>query len=98
MVEKYRSKNSDVHKNLESVSNPINAFRMIKRLSETWKTLQGKMKSDHTDSFLQNVSFSGRTSFPEEVSWFLIGNLSLKEILKGYFIFNRNRIKIPGNI
>lgn len=46
MVEKYKSKNVDVHKNLESVSNPINAFRMIKRLSETWKTLQRKMLTD----------------------------------------------------
>lgn len=67
MVEKYRTKNSDVHKNLESVSNPINAFRMIKRLSETWRTLQRKMRSDRTDEFLQNVSYSGRTHFPEEV-------------------------------
>jgi prolyl 4-hydroxylase len=79
MVDKYRTKNVDVHKNLEKVSNPINAFRMIKRLSETWKTLQKRMRSDRvsnfsvdlnrifqTDELLQNVSFSGKTAFPEE--------------------------------
>lgn len=89
MVEKYRSKNSDVHKNLESVSNPINAFRMIKRLSETWTTLQRKMRIDRTDEFLQNVSFSGKTAFPEEVgrSWIILSkwwaNYLFKEDLNG---------------
>jgi hypothetical protein len=68
MVEKYKSKNTDVQKNLEAVSNPINAFRMIKRLSETWQNLQRKMRSDRTDEFLQNISFAGKKTFPEEVN------------------------------
>ncbi|KAI6214880.1 Procollagen-proline 4-dioxygenase [Aphelenchoides besseyi] len=81
MVEKYRSKNSDVHKNLESVSNPINAFRMIKRLSETWRTLQDKMRSDRTEEFLQNVSYAGRVQFPEEedLSGAAVGLLRLQD-------------------
>ncbi|KAI6176956.1 Procollagen-proline 4-dioxygenase [Aphelenchoides bicaudatus] len=81
MVQKYRSKNSDVHKNLESVSNPINAFRMIKRLSETWHSLQRKMRSDRTDEFLQNISFSGKTAFPEEedLSGAVVGLLRLQD-------------------
>ena len=67
MVDTFKSKNSDVQQNLESVSNPINAFRMIKRLSETWKGLQDKMRADKVNDFLTNVSYAGRPHFPEEV-------------------------------
>lgn len=39
---------------------------MIKRLSETWKSLQDKMRSDRTEEFIKNVSYAGRTQFPEQ--------------------------------
>ncbi|CAD5215722.1 unnamed protein product [Bursaphelenchus okinawaensis] len=81
MVAKYRSKNSNVEKNMEYASNPVNAFRMIKRLSDTWKTLQDRMRSDRTEEFIQNISYAGRAHLPEaeDLNGAVVGLLRLQD-------------------
>lgn len=56
VVDKYRTSNDQLQQNLVSVSNPINAFRMIKRLANEWKELQAKMREDTAEEFLSNLS------------------------------------------
>ena len=53
--------------NLLSVSNPINAFRLIKKLAQTWKDLQAEMRSDIAGSYLQNISIQKGSRFPTDV-------------------------------
>ncbi|KAH7731564.1 Protein PHY-2 [Aphelenchoides avenae] len=79
-VDNYQVKNDDLQKNLEYVSNPINAFRMIKRLTSTWKELEERMRNDRSESFLQNISTSDR-EFPhdEDLAGAAIGLLRLQD-------------------
>ena len=63
---KYRQSNEQLQTNLQSVSNPINAFRLIKRLSNAWKELQTEMRSDLAEDYLTNISSNGRSRFPTE--------------------------------
>lgn len=75
MVDKYRVNNKQLQLNLNSVSNPINAFKMIKRLTNEWSDLENRMRSDSVTEFLENLSNLGQTKFPEEVSFYLIYNI-----------------------
>lgn len=70
IVDKYKINNDELQNNLKSVSNPINAFRMIKRLSNAWRELEEKMKSDVSEEFLHNLTTSGNTLLPSDVSDF----------------------------
>lgn len=40
---------------------------MIKRMTNTWRDLQEKMRTDSAEDFLQNVSINP-PKFPEDVS------------------------------
>jgi hypothetical protein len=67
MAAKYRQSNEQLQANLQSVSNPINAFRLIKRLASAWKELQSEMRSNVADDYIQNISSGGGPRFPTEV-------------------------------
>jgi prolyl 4-hydroxylase len=69
MAAKYRQNNEQLQSNLQSVSNPINAFRLIKRLANAWKELQSEMRSDLADDYLQNISRGEGPRFPTEVKY-----------------------------
>ncbi|KAI1721472.1 2OG-Fe(II) oxygenase superfamily domain-containing protein [Ditylenchus destructor] len=81
VANKYKINNDELQHNLQSVSNPINAFRMIKRLTNAWKELEEKMKSDTAEELIQNVSRSGNTLFPsnEDLNGAVIGLLRLQD-------------------
>lgn len=63
------------------VSNPINAFRMIKRLTNAWKELEEQMRNDHAEAFLENVTSSELHIFPkdEDLAGAAIGILRLQD-------------------
>lgn len=54
---------------------------MIKRLTNAWKELEERMRSDTAEEFIQNVSRSGSTLFPsnEDLSGAVIGLLRLQD-------------------
>ncbi|KAL3115904.1 hypothetical protein niasHT_007204 [Heterodera trifolii] len=81
MASKYRQSNEKLQTNIQSVSNPINAFRLIKRLSNAWKELQNEMRADVADEYLQNVTTDGHALFPtdEDLSGAAIGLLRLQD-------------------
>jgi prolyl 4-hydroxylase len=80
-VSKYKDNNDDLHKNMNIVTNPINAFRMIKRLTNAWKELEEKMRNDHAEEFLNNVTNSELHIFPkdEDLAGAAIGILRLQD-------------------
>jgi len=67
MAAKYRQNNEQLHANIQSVSNPINAFRLIKRLANAWKELQAEMRSEVAHDYLQNISSGAGPRFPTDV-------------------------------
>lgn len=66
VAEKYQQNNEQLVSNIPSVSNPINAFRLIKRLTNAWKELQEEMRFDRAKEFLQNISTGTQTQFPSD--------------------------------
>lgn len=68
IAEKYQQNNEQLVTNIPSVSNPINAFRLIKRLTNAWKELQEKMRTDRAKEYLHNITLSRQSQFPGEVS------------------------------
>lgn len=63
------------------VSNPINAFRMIKRLTNAWKDIEDQMRNDNADEFLNNVSTNVLAKFPkdEDLAGAAIGIMRLQD-------------------
>uniref|UniRef100_A0AC34GPH6 Procollagen-proline 4-dioxygenase n=1 Tax=Panagrolaimus sp. ES5 TaxID=591445 RepID=A0AC34GPH6_9BILA len=102
-VVKYKDNNDDLHKNMNVVTNPINAFRMIKRLTNAWKELEEKMRNDHAEEFINNVTNSDMNVFPkdEDLAGAAIGILRLQdtyrldthELANGYV--RENKISRP---
>ncbi|KAL7078512.1 hypothetical protein ACQ4LE_002658 [Meloidogyne hapla] len=78
---KYQENNEEMQTNLLSVSNPINAFRLIKKLTQTWKDLQAEMRSDIAGSYLQNISIQKGSRFPtdEDLNGAAVGLLRLQD-------------------
>lgn len=80
-IETYRSKNEQLQSNIEMVSNPINAFLMIKRMANAWKDLQERMRSNTASEYLKNISSSGQVRFPseEDLNGAAVGLLRLQD-------------------
>ncbi|TKR57846.1 hypothetical protein L596_030492 [Steinernema carpocapsae] len=64
-VEKYEEINERLLKNgINEVTNPINAFRLIKEMSSTWKEVEHKMRNNNADFFIQNFTKNRTTAYP----------------------------------
>lgn len=57
------------------MSNPINAFKMIKRLTNEWNDLENRMRYDSVSEFLDTLSQNSQSKFPAEVN-FVLNNLN----------------------
>uniref|UniRef100_A0A7E4WAF9 procollagen-proline 4-dioxygenase n=1 Tax=Panagrellus redivivus TaxID=6233 RepID=A0A7E4WAF9_PANRE len=81
IAKKYQTTNDDLQKNMSAVSNPINAFRMIKRLTNSWKELEDMMRNDHSESFMHDVQHNYAAQFPkdEDLSGAAVGILRLQD-------------------
>ncbi|CAI4231813.1 unnamed protein product [Auanema sp. JU1783] len=71
----------------EFVTNPINAFLLIKRLTSEWKKVEEIMKNNRADSFIQNITenrLRGQVKFPgeEDLSGAAIALLRLQDTYK----------------
>ncbi|TKR57848.1 hypothetical protein L596_030494 [Steinernema carpocapsae] len=64
-VEKYEESNERLLKNgIKEVTNPINAFRLIKEMTSTWKEVEHKMRNNNADFFIQNFTKTRTTAYP----------------------------------
>lgn len=81
VVDKYRVNNNQLKLNLDSVSNPINAFKMIKRLTNEWNDLENRMRYDSVSEFLDTLSQNSQSKFPaeEDLSGAVVGLLRLQD-------------------
>nr|CAD2169257.1 unnamed protein product [Meloidogyne enterolobii] len=50
----------------KSVLNPLNAFRVIKKLAKTWEEISKEIQSDLAENYLKNISNQRETRFPNE--------------------------------
>uniref|UniRef100_A0A915P4K2 procollagen-proline 4-dioxygenase n=1 Tax=Meloidogyne floridensis TaxID=298350 RepID=A0A915P4K2_9BILA len=67
MANKYLKEESELFElEPKSVLNPLNAFRVIKKLAKTWEEISKEIQSDLAENYLKNISNQRETRFPNE--------------------------------
>nr|CAD2203874.1 unnamed protein product [Meloidogyne enterolobii] len=67
----------------KSVLNPLNAFRVIKKLAKTWEEISKEIQSDLAENYLKNISNQRETRFPnEDLNGAIQGLLRLQDTYK----------------
>ncbi|KHJ45353.1 prolyl 4-hydroxylase subunit alpha-2 family protein [Trichuris suis] len=88
LAKEYRvSKTAELNRGSNHLYNPINAFRFIKKLTEEWNYVESLMKSDSSDSYLQNITAMRQSSaakFPtdEDLTGAAVALLRLQDVYK----------------
>ncbi|KAL1418419.1 hypothetical protein MTO96_025920 [Rhipicephalus appendiculatus] len=70
-IKKLRQEFSQLHKAAsrdgdEFVSNPVNAFLLVKKLTADWKTISRLMLNTEGKAMVENITRSGHLRFPDE--------------------------------
>uniref|UniRef100_A0A1I8AHF3 procollagen-proline 4-dioxygenase n=1 Tax=Steinernema glaseri TaxID=37863 RepID=A0A1I8AHF3_9BILA len=81
-VAKYEENNARLAKNgVQEVMNPINAFRLIKEMTSTWKEVEHKMRNNNADFFIRNFTETRTSAYPtaEDLSGAATGLLRLQD-------------------
>ncbi|XP_037291677.1 prolyl 4-hydroxylase subunit alpha-1 isoform X1 [Rhipicephalus microplus] len=70
-IKKLRQEFSQLHKAAsrdgdEFISNPVNAFLLVKKLTADWKTISRLMLNTEGKAMVENITHSGHLRFPDE--------------------------------
>nr|CAD2168879.1 unnamed protein product [Meloidogyne enterolobii] len=85
MANKYLKEESELFElEPKSVLNPLNAFKVIKKLAKTWKEISKEIQSDLAENYLKNISKQRETRFPteEDLNGAIQGLLRLQDTYK----------------
>ncbi|CAJ0570910.1 unnamed protein product, partial [Mesorhabditis spiculigera] len=87
-AEEYVTRNSEAQETgPEFVTNPINAFLLIKRLTSEWRQVEDTMRNNNADRFIKNITArreGNEVKFPgeEDLSGAAIALLRLQDVYK----------------
>ncbi|CAJ0937708.1 unnamed protein product, partial [Mesorhabditis belari] len=87
-AEEYNTRNAEAQEvGTEFVTNPINAFLLIKRLTSEWRQVEEMMRNNHAHRFIKNITVrreENEVKFPgeEDLSGAAIALLRLQDVYK----------------